>query len=236
MAQVNTERLRADVRGTSASVEGSVAIKTGNSDLVDTAAALRIDHRDSLNYVFLAGRLSYGTNNNTTYSNSSFAHLRYNRTLTEGLTAEAFGQLERDGFTLLQLRALVGAGLRARWASGEAFSIVQGSAIMYERERLDASKVTVHPARVSHARWSNYVSFSIAITPTATLSATTYVQPAMEDFGDIRIINDSVLDVKLGDRFSLTTALTVRYDSRPPDGIESTDVAIRNGLRFRISS
>ncbi|NNE33692.1 MAG: DUF481 domain-containing protein [Rhodothermales bacterium] len=234
IAQVNTERLRSDKDGTSGSVDASVSVRRGNSDLLDVSTGIRLDHKDKRNYAFLVGRVSYGTNNSTTYSNSAFAHLRYNRELSSALAIEVFGQLQRDGFTLLQLRALLGAGIRVQYVKNDRLRLAQGSSLMYENERLDAAKVIVHPNRIETARWSNYVTLAGSPVENLTLVSTTYVQSALSDFGDVRIVNDASVAVSLSSRISLTTTLSFRYDSKPPDNIESADLVVRNGLRISL--
>lgn len=233
-AQVNAEKLRKETNGVSASVDGTFSVRSGNSDLVDLGSSGRIDYRDNNRYVFLVGRVSYGKNDGSTYSNASFGHLRFNQTLSKLVIAEAFGQLERDAFTLLQLRTLVGGGVRLRYVDTDGVKIVHGSTIMHETERLDPEKVEIHPDHVSTFRWSNYASIIGRISDVVVLSSTSYVQPRLDDFGDIRLINDSSVEVEINQNLSLITTLSLRYDSRPPDAIESTDLSVRNGLRVRL--
>ncbi len=230
-AQVNTERLRSSADGTTASVDATVSLRKGNSDLLDVASGLRVDHKHQKTYAFFVGRISYGTNDNTTYRNTSFGHVRVNRSLTKSVTGESFGQLERDGFTLLQLRALLGLGIRIAFVDSDQLKLYQGSAVMYENERLDDSKVTDHPARISTARWSNYVSLVARPSETVTFSITAYVQPRLDRFRDVRIVNDSSIEISLSDHLAYTTTFTLRHDADPPDGIEPTDILIRNGLK-----
>lgn len=232
-AQVNTEKLRTSKDGTTASIDASVSLRKGNSDLFDVASGLRIDHRHGKTYTFFVGQIAYGTNNNTTYSNTSFAHARFNRSLTTVLTGEVYGQLQRDGFTLLELRTLLGVGGRLAYFESEELRLYQGSSVMYEHERLDESRSGDHAARIRTARWSNYVSLVGRPSDAVTLNFTVYIQPRFDDFGDVRLVNDSAIEISLSDRLSYTTTLSLRHDSRPPGSIKPTDILIRNGLKIK---
>jgi putative salt-induced outer membrane protein YdiY len=229
--QVNTERMRAlDVDGVRFEVGGDVAVQSGNADLFEVGMSLRIDVRSQANYLFLVGDLRYGEKDGDPFRNRSFAHLRYNRTLTPWLVAEGFTQVERDGFAQLQLRTLGGAGLRVQYVNTDAFKLFQGTTPMYEFENLDASAVTVHPATSSHIRWSNYVNVRLQLTDNTYLLNTIYVQPRADALGDTRILDDARLAVALSKRVTLNIRFNLRYDSRPPDEVEDLDLALRNGI------
>lgn len=230
-AQVNTEQMRAlDVDGVRAQVGGDVAVQSGNADLFEVGASLRIDARSAGNYTFLVGDVRYGENNGDPFRNRSFVHLRYNRTLGPRVVAEAFNQVERDGFAQLQVRTLLGAGLRLRYIDTETVKLFQGTTPMYEYENLDAAAVQRHPAESSRVRWSNYVNVRIRLTDNTYLLNTVYVQPRLDAFSDVRVLDEATLAVALSERVTLRVRFNLRYDSRPPDTVEDLDIALRNGI------
>lgn len=231
-AQVNTEKLRAyDVQGLALTMGGDVAFESGNADLFEVGAAARLDALQGRHYAFLTGSVRYGEEDGERFKDRSFAHLRYNYRALPWLVGEAFTQIERDGFKLLQRRFLLGAGPRLRYVDTEAVKLFQGTALMFEDEELDVSQVDTHPAHVSTVRWSNYVNLRLRLTDKTYAINTVYVQPRLGAFGDVRVLDEASLAVVLTRHLTLTTTFSLSYDSRPPDDVEGLDLVLRNGVQ-----
>ena len=232
-AQVNIERIRKlSAQGFSGSVSGDVEYKSGNAELFEVGGTGRIDYQAGQTLVFLVGSVRYGERRDQTFKNSAFGHLRLTQTLRPGLAVEAFTQAERDGFTLLQLRFLGGGGLRVPYVRRDDVGLIQGSGLMVEHENLQRDRVDVHPAVLTTVRWTNYLNLRLQLSEAVAFNTTVYVQPRLDRFEDVRVLNDATLAVRLNDRLALTTSFNLRYDSRPPDDIASTDTALRQGLQL----
>lgn len=230
-AQVNTERLRAvDADGVQATLGGTLALQAGNVDLFEVGGNARVDARRMPHYAFVTGELHYGIKDDAPFRDRTFGHLRYNYHLRSWLVAEAFGQLERDGFARLALRTLAGGGLRVQYLDTETFTIFQGTTPMYEHEALEAQSIDRHPATTSTVRWSNYLNVRFHLSDTAHLKGTVYVQPRVDAVEDIRVLQQTTLGVNLTEHVRFTADFNLRYDSRPPDTVESLDLTLRNGL------
>lgn len=232
IGQVNTEEMRAfEVEGFRSTFSGDIALESGNAELFEVGLGTRFDYRKPPHYLFLVGQVRYGEEGGATFKNRSFAHLRYNRQLVPWLVAEAFTQLQQDAFKLLRLRTLVGSGVRFRYVDTGTIGIFQGTTLMYENEILDAGRVERHPARQSVGRWSNYVNVRVRLSDATSLINTIYVQPRLDAFGDVRVLDEAALAVKLTKHLTLSTSFSLHYDSRPPDSVESLDLALRNGIQ-----
>lgn len=231
LGQVNTEAMRAfEVEGFASTFSGDVALESGNSELFEVGLGTRFDYRQTPHYAFLIGRVRYGEEGGSTFKNRSFAHLRYNRQIAPWLVAETFTQVQQDAFRLLRLRVLAGSGARIRYVDTGVVGFFQGTTLMYEREILDAEKVTHHPAQMSVGRWSNYLNVQIRLTDNTSLVNTVYIQPRLDAFGDVRVLDEAALAVKITDHLTLSTSFSLHYDSRPPQTVESLDLALRNGI------
>jgi putative salt-induced outer membrane protein YdiY len=233
-AQINIEQHRPRDTGTSASLDASASLRSGNSDLFDVSSGGQVSHRSGAHTVLALARIRYGKNDGSTYASASFGHARYTRWFAPRVAGEVFAQLERDRFTLLQVRSLIGTGARLQIAGASRVSLYFGSALMLELENLDESRVTVHPASSESLRWSNYVSFLWEITDRSALSTTMYAQPRIDDFNDVRLLQDAALEVDITRVVSLRLVLRQRFDNRPPDGVEKHDVFLENGIRLRL--
>ena len=232
LGQVNTERMRApEVEGVRTTLGGTVALQSGTVDLFEIGVSARIDVRRGPHYAFLAGELRYGAKEDVAFRDRTFGHLRYTYRLRPWLEAEGLTQLERDGFARLQLRTLVGGGLRVRYVDTETVAVFQGTTPMYEHENLEGTGLVAHPATVSTVRWSNYLNVRLRLAEAVHLIGTVYVQPRLDDVDDVRVLHQATLGVGLTDHVRLRVELDLRYDGRPPDDVEALDLILRNGLQ-----
>ncbi len=233
LAQVNIEKTRVeDPEGLSFTLSSSVALRAGNQERFDIGTSARLDYKVEKNHIFLLGNLGYGKSGNQTYKNRSFAHLRFNHEVSRLVTTELFGQVENDEFTLLQIRVLAGVGVRIPYIATENIAIYQGTSFMFEHEELDPNRVIIHPASITANRWNNYINIRLKLTDSVSLFNTGYVQPRFDDFEDFRLLLDTILEISFNAHLSFTTSLNLRYDSRPPDELESLDLDLRNGFRL----
>lgn len=230
-AQVNTERMRTlDLEGWQTTLGGTAALESGNADLFEVGGRGRVDVRRTPHYAFLAAEGQYGIQDDDPFRDRLFGHLRYNYQLRPWLVAEAFAQLEHDGFSLLQLRTLAGGGLRVQYVDTDPVKVFQGTTPMYEYETLDGSSLDRHPSTTSTVRWSNYLNVRLRLTDILHLTNTVYVQPRVDAVADVRLLHQAALGVDVTEHVSLTTELDLRYDSRPPETVESLSLSLRNGL------
>ena len=229
-AQVNTEGMRRALDGDAltASLDASAAFATGNAEYVLLGLGGRLDARRGPHRGFVVGRFDLSRAAGATFVDRSFAHVRYNRTLAPRVVAEAFGQLERNRQQRLDARALVGAGARVELVDRDSAGLAVGLTPMLEVETVDAE--AAQPDAV--VRLSSYVAGRLALTPTTALTAVVYAQPRADAPGDARVLAQLALDVGITAAVRLRLRADLRHDSRPPPGVEATDVRVENGLVF----
>lgn len=220
-----------DVDGFRTTLGGDVAFQSGNAVLFEVGARIRFDLRQGRHYGFLNGDVRYGEEDGERFRNRSFAHLRYAYRIIPWLIPETFTQVEQNGFTLLQLRFLYGAGVRVRYVDTDRFRLFQGTTPMLEVENLNGSQVVRHPSSTTTVRWSNYLNVRLRVSETTFFVNTTYVQPRFDTPEDVRVLNEAALGVKITDHVTLRVALQVNYDSQAPDNVEDLDVILQNGLQ-----
>ena len=64
------------------------------------------------------------------------------------------------------------------------------------------------------------------------ITSTTYLQPAVGNFGDLRTLANLRIATSVTNELDLTVSFDLRYDSGPPDGISALDTSLRTGLRY----
>ena len=230
-AQVNVEPLRREVKaqGFSGSVKGSISGTTGNTEGITAGGGLLLGAGGGRHLVFLAGTGNYSRINGTLLVDKSFAHLRYNYQLTDWLWAEAFTQIENDNFRRIQDRELVGTGPRFGLLQDKVVSIFYGTAYMLERTRLNAEIAGTSRSTIAH-RFSNYIALAYQAGERVQLTNTTYYQPRFDEFSDYHLLSVTGLDFKVTTLLHTQIASIVRYESRVPQGVKTTNVEVDNSI------
>ncbi len=233
-AQVNVEPLRREVKkqGFSGTVQGSIDGSTGNTEGITAGGGTLFGVGGGPHLVFLNATGDYSRFNRTLLVDKAFAHLRYNYELTDWLWAEVFTQIEHDNFRRIQDRELVGTGPRFGLLQGAEVSIYYGTAYMLERTRLNADIAGSSRSTIAH-RWSNYVALSYQVGESVQLTNTTYYQPRFDDFGDYHLLSVTALDFKVTKLLHTGIQANVRYESRVPRGVRTTDVEVKNVIALK---
>ncbi len=235
-AQVNTEKFRgAEDPGFHGFLDGSLAFRTGNAPRLTATGVGRLGYRaERVHYTYGQGEVRYGDKgaDHERYLNRLFGHLRWTAMWHEQIGSEVFGQLQFDEFLRLKLRVLAGGGVRVETEPvEELLEIALGTGLMMEHEVLDIDSTNAHARESLNVRSTSYLTLRLNLSPTLTLSSTTYYQPKVDDFTDFRILEEAALEVKVTEHLSFVTSFSLAHDSKPPDGVESTDIVFAPKLR-----
>ncbi len=229
-AQVNTERMRGDRDGGLAvSLDAVAAYATGNAEYLRLGLGGRADLGAGAHSAFVVGRTDLSRADDRTFLDRSFLHARYGWVVAPRLTLETFAQVERNRQQRLVSRTLLGAGPRYQFVDQDSLRLALGVTPMFEHEELDA-ELEEPPAAV--VRLSTYGTAQWTLNANTSLQTTTYLQPRADVPGDVRVLNQTALDVGITRAVRLRVQAQVRFDSRPPQSVERTDFSIENGLVF----
>jgi putative salt-induced outer membrane protein YdiY len=222
--------------GFSGQIDAAADYRTGNVDLLLLTGALtvRYKHDDHLVFMVLKGEYGELGDPGTNFLKHSFEHVRYRFKLNARLTLEAFAQHEFDQFRRMQLRALVGAGPRITVLDQPNLAVTIGVAYLLEHEELDERMgATDAGDTFTDHRISSYAVISAKVNDKVTFSETVYAQPKITDPGDVRLLSEMALLVKLTDKFTFKTAFVLAHDSNPPDLLDDTDTVLISGISFK---
>ncbi len=245
VAQVDTEALRRKLgslqgdregeqsRSLAAKLDGSLKAYGGNTEGVVWGASLQLAGRSGRHLGFFATSGDYSHLDGETQVRRSFAHARYNYELTDGIWGELFGQLESNKFIAVRLRELVGIGPRFRLFDADTLQAFVATAYMLEHTQLgDDVTPPSRPATVH--RSSSYLTFSWLVDERVTLVSTTYYQPRFDEPSDHRLFSQLSGDFAVTGVLKAGMSLSMRYDSLPPGGVESTDWSVVNTLGLEL--
>jgi hypothetical protein len=229
-AQVNVEALRSDIdsRRTYVAVQASYAGHAGNTNgsVASGAAFAGLNLGRHLAFLKLQG--DYAEFNGVATITKAFAHARYDFRILPWLYAEGFVQLEENKFQRLALRQVDGAGLRFGIVQRDAIFLFLGTAWMLDWEKLSDDPPTAFapwegPSWVAQ-RWSSYLSLGGKLGDRVRLANVTYVQPRVNAFRDLRLLNEVSASVDIDKRFSAKVLSQLHYNSTPPYGVKPLDV------------
>jgi hypothetical protein len=171
---------------------------------------------------------------NEKFSNTGFGHLRFSRKIgkddsnvSKFIRWETFTQVQYNGLTKIDVRALLGTGPRFKLTDSELSKFYWGIAYMYEYQELLAPIVILRQHRMS-----TYFSFTLLPEENVTFISTTYFQPDLNDFGDYRFSNETTLYLDVTKRFSLGFSFNYNFNSAPPEEVPGSTYYFRNRLEY----
>ncbi|HEY7772347.1 MAG TPA: DUF481 domain-containing protein [Marinagarivorans sp.] len=220
ISNIEDQRPGPPEEGVSGSVELGLSGKTGDSREEDYTLNARLNYRQGDEIFFVIGSREYGSTRDIKDDDNSFVHARWMHQLNAKWTTEAFVQWEQDVFSNLVSRRLAGGGLRYAIASKEdVFSLAVGAGGFREYESLDLG-TTERDSQLW--RCNTYLSYSHQLSSNTAISSTTYVQPAVDDFDDLRALFTMSLNVKVSKALNLRVSYEAKYDSRPAKNLEAS--------------
>jgi len=209
----------------------------GNSETLALTGSTRFELRRSDNQLIVMAAGNYGeaapagSDERETNVENLQAKARYDRFLSDRLTAFAAVSALRDRFQ--------GLALRTNFDPGLAYYIVRdsdlefwaelGYDLQHDRRRQDAIDKAAAAGSVvarSETRHSGrgFLGYRVRLSPAVELDLGTELLLSMEDTKNFRWIWDAALTSSLTEGLSLATTLNLRYDNNPLPEYETTDL------------
>lgn len=235
LSQKNTEKLivrKPD--GVYNSIELGIDLNKGNEEYFKLAGGYRLDVLFHRHWLIFASNIEYKEGKNRLLANKGFLHFRAIHDLSDLADPEVFLQAEYNEFILLKKRFLGGTGFRfelADWISDDSASklLLQcGIGAMYEVE--DYTDETTRHTNLF--RNTNYLSFMVNIGKTTEFTTAAYFQPALRDFNNFRVLNETRFAFKIAGNFSFFVSLLYRFDSQPVKNVKQYDLSLQNGFKI----
>jgi putative salt-induced outer membrane protein YdiY len=218
-------------QGFSGQFDLSVDADYGNTEAADASTGLKLQWSEDHNIDFVLANYAYGESAGTRNKNNAFIHVRHIHQRSAHIAWEAFSQLSNNEFTRLNVRALIGGGVRLTLGELTAErAMYLGLGGFYEREQLDIDSTNNIEQTNETVRGNIYLVMKYQFNSHVSLVSSTYYQPAVDEVSDYRAIEDASIVSKLTDGLSLRMGVNVQHDSRPPPEVKKTDSSINVGL------
>lgn len=210
----------------------SISGSSGNSERSKAAinAQFSWQYEKSIHLAILG--YQRGESNNVRSVNKTFSHYRYIYQLNKIMDLELFAQLEKNEFTRLSYRGLLGSGLRFSVGESEHHHAFLGVGAFYSKEKVEfISGLTDHGEK-EFGRANLYFLSKYKLKPTINFSNAIYYQPRLNQVSDYRALLRTKLDFKINKNLSFRLSLDIEHDSEPSQSIKSTDTSYMSGLKF----
>ncbi len=228
-AFINIESLRHDEeKGFNGAFDFSLAGQSGNVERNTLKTKSFNKYLNQKNEFLIIGSYSYGESGGARDLNSGYSHVRYTRLTTGLVYLEIFNQLQFSEFQRLDLRVLNGFGARFKMLRRkEQLSLYSGLGVFYEIENLRNLEDN------ENYRLNGYISLVAKPNDKLTFTFTTYSQPLIEDFSDLRLQSNFGFSDKITDKISLGLIVLYSFDSDPPEEVKKADFSYKVSLNFK---
>ena len=232
IVNIEDKRQTLDTFGWAGQLDLAGGLTQNTQRVVTGNAGLRLDHRGKQhNFLLLADyRLVQVSGDNAL--NAGFGHVRYGWEPPgrDGWRWESFSQVQYDERLRLDVRFLLGTGIRRRLYRRGDWRGYLGVLYMYEYDELSRQNIFYRDHRLS-----NYLTLAFSPRAGVRVASTTYYQPRLPDFNLARLSTVTTLSLQLAGKFSFTTRLALTQDKRVSQDlpeVPATTYAWTNGLRY----
>jgi len=191
----------------------------------------RLEHLRGPHLFLSISDMIFGKIDNDGFQNKGFQHFRYNYSIKTRLTWEAFAQWQYNERIKLNTRILAGTGPRFAILYKDPYNVYTGIAYMYEYNEEEYGDPISRYFSNDH-RLSTYISFSLKPSKLVRILSTSYFQPVLNNFDDLRLSSVSSLELNITKQLKFINTFNVSHDSRVPEGVSNTIYSYLSGLKF----
>ncbi len=198
---------------------------------------------DYKHLILLVNDIKYTGAKGQTYANFGMSHLRYSYRIAKSIWEwESFTQVQYNQLLLQKVRYVIGSGFRAKLFDVDAkenefvdraIRLYVGTSLFYEYEEINYKDRPIEHGNAM--RWSTYISSYLNFKH-FEFASTTYFQPNIASFKDIKFSGEYSVLFRVTDPFSIRFSLSHYYDSRPPETVLSSTFSFSVGFTYKLDN
>lgn len=229
-SQVNIESIRnKNNKNVAGEIQLGSNIQIGNVKLVALSAATTQFYSINKHHFLIKANYNIGVQDKKKYLDDSFLHLRWTWMFYKLLGVEIFTQVQKNEFTLLNLRQLNGIGIRTELFKNNDHVLSLGTGLMTDYEdilKLNQKTLTL--------RSTSYISFVQNFSKSNQIAITSYFQPRITDASDYRIQIEGLIRLKLVKNINIYIDNTIvySYDTQTPESVLSRDFSTKTSITY----
>ncbi|MBC5991595.1 DUF481 domain-containing protein [Pontibacter cellulosilyticus] len=169
-----------------------------------------------------------------TVASTGYSHLRANLHRKRKLSYELFAQAQADKARGLELRTLLGGGVRLALLRENDFTLYFGTGVMHEHEEWEKPEQDQILVVSDLPKSTNYISAKAKLSEHISTDGIAYYQVGydriIDDFRN-RISGDVSLNFKVNSKFSFRTNFNCVFEDEPIVPVTRFVYAISNGVQ-----
>lgn len=229
---LNTLRGWSDIeQGWSLGLEGMISFSEGNTEHLNLSTGGSVQLLSGGHRVRFLISETYTTAGGDRVAEDFKVHLRHNFRLTPVFHTLAFLQTQYNPFQRLERRSLLGGGIRADLVRDSLCSMALGASVMLESVELTDDSLDESG---SNTRGSFFLSLVWKPVRGSIIDFSGFYQPLLPGFDGPLLMAALDMQAELVGHLAMFTGAYLSYDSRPPEGVETTDLSVSSGLRFSL--
>ncbi|MDX1349418.1 MAG: DUF481 domain-containing protein [Putridiphycobacter sp.] len=228
IVNIENKRLVDNKEGFSGSAELNLNFTMNTVQLLQIGDKIRVGYLKKRHQFLMVTDHAFVKSGVEDFLNRGFEHFRYNYVLKDSgaITFEAFQQAQFNRIQKIDLRFIIGSGLRFRIIDKNNYQLNIGTGIMGEYERL------LDVGLSSDVLSTNYLSFDAQFSENVGLNTISYFQPKFIDFGNYRFSNETSIRFKINENLTFLLIYTLTHDNRDIPDVRKTNYILKNTLRI----
>lgn len=228
IVNIENQRLNTRKEGFSGNVDLSLNFTMNTVQLLQLGDRLRVVYKRNKHQFLLFTDHSLVQTKDVSIINLGFEHVRYNYTFKDSgkIILEAFEQAQFNKIQKINLRFLLGTGIRFHIFDLQHYQLNFGTGFMYEYEELIDYGIS------SDILSNSYFSFDGQFSENIGMNVITYFQPKLIDFGNYRLSNETQLRFVINKHLTYRVIYSLSHDSRDIPTVRKTNYTFRNALSF----
>lgn len=228
IVNIENQRLSAKKEGFSGGLDINANYTVNTKTLLQIGSTIKLAYLKKRHYLLLLGDQAIVNSGDESFINKGFEHLRYNYQLKDSgkVVYEAFHQGQFNKVQRINMRLLLGTGLRFLIIDQKNYQLNLGTGFMGEYEELTAGAIS------QDILSANYISFDGQFFENFGMNSITYFQPKLVDFGNYRISNETSLRFRFNSFLTFKIIYQLSHDSRDIPEVRKTNYSIKNSISF----
>ncbi|MEO9533172.1 MAG: DUF481 domain-containing protein [Crocinitomicaceae bacterium] len=229
---VNIENKRLDEKkeGFSGSAELNLNFTMNTKQLLQIGDKLKLGYSKKKHHALIITDHSFVKSKDDDFINRGYEHLRYVYQFKDSgrVSLEAFQQGQFNKIQRINLRLLLGTGIRFNVLDQKNYQLNLGTGFMGEYEELlDGGGSS------NDVLSTSYFSFDGQFSENVGMNSISYFQPKFIDFGNYRFSNETYIRFKINKYLSYKVIYSITHDSRDIQDVRKTNYNLRNSLTVK---
>lgn len=228
IVNIENQRLTDNKQGFNGSAELNFNFTMNTKQLLQIGDKIRVGYVKNKHQFLVVTDHSFIKSEGDDFVNRGFQHLRYNYTFKDSgkVSLEAFQQGQFNKIQKINLRLLLGGGIRFKLIDQKNYQLSFGTGFMGEYEEL------IDFGTSEDILSTSYLSFDGQFNESIGLNTISYFQPKLIDFGNYRFSNETSLRFKINKYLTFKLIYSLTHDSRNISEVRKTNYIIKNALQI----